>query len=80
MVVNRGGSGPGERSGSGSGAGPLDDQMQEFILSEITRNILEQTLVIFVLINAGIMELMDERMGVFHIDMVALVGAHSLNF
>lgn len=53
------GSGVGEGSCSGFGAGQLDDQMREFISSEITRNTLEQTLVIFGMVKEGIMEILD---------------------
>ena len=52
----------------------------EFISSEITRNILEKTPVIFGLINEVIMELMDERLSAFHTEIVALVGARFLTF
>ena len=41
MVVTQGGLGPGEGSSLGSRVRTLDDQMKEFISSEITRNILE---------------------------------------
>ena len=49
MVVTLGGSGSGcgAGEGSGSGSGPLDERMLDFISSEITRSILEQTLLIF---------------------------------
>ena len=50
----------GEGSGSDSGAGtkPIDEQMSEIILSEITHGIWQQTLVIFGTIKEGIMEIM----------------------
>ena len=51
-----GSSGIGEGSGSGSGAEQLDDHTREFISSEITCNILDQTLVIFGMIKVGILE------------------------
>ena len=50
-------------SGSSSSTKPIEERMQEFILSKIARSILEQTLVIFGTIKEGIMELLDERLG-----------------
>ena len=61
----------GEDSGSGFGVGQLDDQTQEFISSEITRNILEQAHVIFGMIKEDIMEVLDEHLDSFHSEMVA---------
>ena len=84
MVVTRGGSyigvGASGCSGSGSGTGVMDDRMREFISSEVTHNIIEQTPVIFGTIKEGIMELLDERLGAFHVEIRAMVGARSLNF
>lgn len=73
MMFTRGGSGPSEGSGSGFGVGLLGDQMQEFISSEITYIILEQTHVIFAMIKECIIEILDERLGAFHIEMVFMV-------
>ena len=70
--------GVGEASVLGSGAEQLDDQTHEFILSEITRNILEQTPVIFGTIKEGIMELVEERFGYFRSEIVALIGTRLL--
>ena len=42
-----GSSGAGDGSGSGFGFGQLDEQMREFISSEVTYSILDQTPVIF---------------------------------
>ena len=39
--------------------------MQDFISSEITRSILEQTLMIFGSVKEGILEILDERLGSF---------------
>ena len=57
--------GAGEGSGSGSGDERIHEKTREFLSSEITRIILEQTPVIFGSINEGILELMDERLGTF---------------
>ena len=59
-------SGIGEGSGSGSGAKQLDEQTREFISSEITRNILDHTLVIFGLVKEGILEILNERLHAFY--------------
>ena len=80
MVVTQGCCCPSEGSSSGYGVGPFDDHMQEFFLLEITRSILEQTPVIFGTIKEGIMEVLDERLGAFHTEMVAMVDARSLTF
>lgn len=42
-----GGSGAREGSGSGLGTEQLEERMREFVSAEITRNILDQTHVIF---------------------------------
>ena len=78
MVAMRGGFGSG--SGSGSGAGQLDEQLREFISSDITRNILEKTLVIFGTIKEGIMEVLAECLGSFRSDMVVMMGPRNLIF
>ena len=41
MVMNTWDGGSGSDSGSGAGVGLIDEHMREFILSEITRGILE---------------------------------------
>ena len=69
--------GAGDGSGLGSRVGHMDDQMREFISSEITRNILEKTYVIFGTIKEGIMEILDEHLGAFRSEMV---GACTLTF
>ena len=51
MVTTRGG---GFDSGSGSGAEPIDERMQEFITSEVIHGIMEATSVIFGTIKEGI--------------------------
>ena len=80
MMATRGPSGPSEGSSLGSRSGHMDDQIQEFISSEITHSIFEQTPVIFGTIKEGIMVLMNERLGKFPTKMVAMVGVHSLTF
>ena len=64
-------SGVEEGSGSGFGAGPLDDQMRDFISAEIMRNIIDQTPVIFGSIREAIVELMDSHLEVFKAEIVA---------
>lgn len=64
----------------GSRAKPLDDQIWKLILSEITCNILEKTPIILGSIKEGIMEILDEHLGKFHTELVAMVSARSLNF
>ena len=78
MVATRGGSG--SSSSLGFGSRQLDQQMREFISSMINRNILEHTPVIFGTIKEGIMEVLEERLGSIHFEMVALVGARTLTF
>lgn len=80
MVATQCGSGPGEGTSLVFGAGSLDDQIREFILSKIICNILEQSLIICSLIKEKIIELMDERLGAFRTEMVAMVVARSLTF
>ena len=75
-----GSSGAGEGSGSGSGTGQLDDKNREFISSDITHCILEQTPVIFGLVKEGILEILDERLSSFHSEVMALVGSYCLTF
>ena len=85
MVVLRsrladGSAGAGEGSGSGSGAERMDEQTREFLSSEITRIILEQTPVIFSSIKEGILELMDERLSTFRVKVAAMMGSCTLTF
>lgn len=47
-------------------------------MSEIMRNILEQTPVIFGTVKEGILEILDERLSAFRFEMVALVRTCSL--
>ena len=44
--------------------GPNDAELHEFITSDILRAILEATLVMFRLIQEGIIELMEGRLGI----------------
>ena len=54
--------------------------MREFISSDIIRNILEQTLMIFGTVKEDILEILDERLGTFCYEMMAMVGDLSLTF
>ena len=65
MVMMTCGGGSGFGSGSGAGPEPMDKQIWEFILSEITRDIMDQTHVMFGTIKVGIMELLDDCLGAF---------------
>ena len=72
--------GAGEGSGSGSGAGQLDEQTREFISSEVTRNILDQTPMIFGSAKEGILEHLDEKLGAFRTEIAAMMGSCTFNF
>ena len=78
MVMRTRGGGFG--SGSGAGIKPIDEQMQEFILSDITHSILEQTLVIFGTVKEGIIEILDKFLGTFHTEIRAIMGDSTLSF
>ena len=84
MVVLRGrpigSSGAGEGLGSESRAGQLDEQAREFILSNITRCILDQTLLIFISVKEGISKVLEEQLSLFRSEMMAIAGARSLIF
>nr|KAJ0216955.1 hypothetical protein LSAT_V11C300113410 [Lactuca sativa] len=80
MVMCTRGGGLGSGSGSGAGIEPMDEQTQDFISSEITRNILEQNPVIFGLVKERIIEILDERMGTLRTEIWAIVWAHTLSF
>ena len=69
-----------EGSGLGSRVEHLDEQTREFSSSEITRSIHEQNHVIFGSIKEGIVELMDERLSVFHTEVAAMMGSCMLKF
>ncbi|XP_023742111.3 receptor-like protein EIX2 [Lactuca sativa] len=75
-----GDSGAGEGSGSGSGAEQFGEQMKEFISVEVMRSILDQTLVIFGSVKEGVLELMDEKLGAFRTEIIAMMGARTLKF
>ena len=74
MVMSTCGGGSGSGSGSGVGIEPMDEQMRDFISSEITRNILEQTPVIIGSVKEGIMKIFDECLGTFRREILAIVG------
>lgn len=75
MVTTLGGG-----SGSSYGAESIDERMCEFIMSEITRGIIEANLVIFGTIKKGSMELLDERLGVFERDYNRTTGGSNSFF
>ena len=71
----------GSGSSSGMGFEPIDDGLREFITYEITRGILDVTPVMFGSIKEGIMELMEDRLQIFRVDMDASQsGARTLPF
>ena len=72
--------GGGSGSGSDPEVGQMDEQTREFLSSEITRIILEQTPVIFGSIKEGILEMMDERLSTFRTEMAAMMGSRTLTF
>lgn len=49
----------------------IGDMIHSFVLSEITRGILDVTPAMVGTIKEGIMEQLDERIGVFHVDITA---------
>lgn len=72
-------------SGSSSSLGvdvePNYKRMHEFITSEITHDILDVIHVMFGMIKEGIMEILNEWLGAFHIEMAAgRFGVQSLTF
>lgn len=73
-------SGAGEGSGSGSGAEQFEERMRELISTEVTRSIIDQTPMIFVTVKEGILEILDERLGAFHTEIMALMGARTMKF
>ena len=48
----------------------ISEQMLEFISLEITRDILEQTPVIFGSVREEILEILDERLGAIHAEVM----------
>ena len=74
------GGGSGSSSRSITGIDSISEQVWEFISSEITHGILEQTLVVFNLVKEGILGILDERLGAFCAEVIAIVGAHILFF
>ena len=81
MVISSCGGGFGCGSGSCSGVKFIDERIQALVMSEIARGNLEETTVIFGTIKEGIMELMDDRLGEFLVEIAAgRVGAQTLFF
>lgn len=69
------------RGVSSSGDEPIDEKLHEFTASKITWGILEATSVIFGLIKEGMIELMEERLGVFHVELkISQFGSYTLTF
>lgn len=63
--------GYGSASGSGTNVEQIDERIHEFIMSEMTRDILDATPMMFDTINKGIIDLLDERLWAFHAKIVA---------
>ena len=80
MNTQEGGYGYGYGSRSGACAHSIIDQMREFISSKFTCGILEQTPVIFGMIKEGIREILDEHLGAFCPEVMAIIGYHTLSF
>lgn len=60
---------------------PIDERIHEFIMSDITCCILDATPVIFGTVKEGIMELLDNQLGSFHVEITAIqFGALTLSF
>ena len=75
MSTQEGGSGSG--SGSGVGTESINERMWEFISSEITRDILEWTPVLFGLVKEGISVLLDGCLVAFQNNIIVVqLGAH----
>ena len=72
--------GSGSRSGSclGSGVEPMDESLHNLITAKVTRGILDGTVVIFGTIKEGIMDIMEERVRSFQVEIVAgRIGARA---
>ena len=54
--------------------------MRKFISAKITRSILDQTPVIFGTVKEEILEMLDERLGAFRIEMVGMIWVRTLTF
>ena len=69
MVMSTHESGYGYSFGLGSGFGvePIDERICEFVSSEITCGILDETPIMFGTITEGIMEMQDERLRAFRV-------------
>ena len=70
MVMTHGGArGSWSGSFSGFGAKLIDKGLREFIASEVTRGILNATLVMFGSIKEGIIELIEDRLRIFRVNL-----------
>ena len=65
MVVITRGYGSGSGSGSDVGTEIINERIHEFLMSEITRGILDSTPMMFGMMNEGIMEILDKHLGAF---------------
>lgn len=74
------GFGFGSGFGPGSRVGSSDAKLHEFIATEISRVILEETHVMFGTIKEGIIELMDECMRSLRVELVVSQFGHTLSF
>ena len=66
MVMSTSGEGLG--LGSGSDVEAIDEKIHELVMSEITRSMLDATPVMFGTIKEGVMELLDEHLGAFRVE------------
>lgn len=57
--------------GSGSGVELIDERIRKLITSKVTRSNLDETSTMFGTIKKGIMELLDDRLRDFHVEIVA---------
>lgn len=71
VMVTRHGSGPSFGIGSGSGVVLSEAELRELLASEILQAILEETPIMFGMIKEGVIDLMDERMRVLRLELVA---------
>ena len=80
MRTQGGGSNSGYVSNLGVGIQLISKQMREFISSEITYGILDQTPAICGSVKEGIQEILDECVGALCAEVMAIIGARSPSF
>lgn len=67
-------------SGLGTGANPINETICDFVMSGISCGIFYATLVMFSIIKEGVMELLDERLVDFRVEIAAdQIGAQTLS-